>query len=327
MSDYNLLLDYYHSGDVAGNAYATSGSFTVPVSPPPLPTGRVYACIFNRSHQAIKFNMASPYIFSTYLKSAHNDYIRVLSQHAERTRYFSDTVHCTALNIDGNPYGECYEIELWAELISGTPDRNVDRLLQTKPFTWVSGRVAESRIDISQEENIANLAAAAVFNQDDSILVSAAAGSVGRWFYSELPLSISGNVFGIAASGFTDPNTIGGRINAIYTQEAVNNWVSHVGMSYDSSQTTLRFICWLEKNGEVYRSPQSITIIIIDSTDTEIASITAVDFISSGNFDGYIFKELTGISLDPDQTYAAIISITDDDAVVHTSGAAPITWD
>lgn len=282
---YNLLLDYYKSEEVN----------------PAVFTGRVYCLVLDRSHQAINFSIAAPYQFSAYLKSLHTAFVRPLPQHAQRTKYYYDLVSADDLDIPDCPYGEQYITEIWAEQVSGSPNRDNDYLLQTKDFIWVSGYLSEHRISVKQEDDIID------------------------------------GIFSKMISGvYTDLETFGGMVNSIY--EKTSNlpddpasavWVCHFAVAYDHSQSILRIAAWLERNGEKYSDSTNLEVIIIDSSETEIINASDSNFIASGEFQGVIFKQFPTITLNPDETYAAVIKITDGETppVEHISGAAPITWD
>lgn len=314
--DYNWLFSYYNP---CGSQCGTStGSIC---------TGRVYVNIFNRDNEAIDFN-ASPKIFDIF-NQTDDKFRKFLTTHAERTHYHYGLVHCSELEIPDNPYGEDYVVEYWCECVSGSPDRDADKLVKIERITWAADRVHESRLDISQVTSIAELAGIQVFVQEKAGTDNVA-DSWGEYFSNADNFCC--DTLANPISGYSG-GSVGECLNSIC--EKIGSWpssisgpqyVSHCAMSYDSEEEFLHLACWLELDGELQLDPLSYSVTMIDSDQNVIFTISGdeADLVDGM---GVFFKQIADIALTPDETYFATVTINDASDDPHTSGVGPVAWD
>lgn len=314
--DYNWLFSYYNP------CGGTCGSATGNIC-----TGRVYTTVLNRDNEAIDFD-ASPKVFDVY-DASDDRFRKFLTTHAERSRYWYGLVNCSELDIADNPFGEDYAIEYWCECISGTPDREADKLVKVDRVVWAADRVHESRLDISREQNIAALAGLATFTQQKSSSDSVS-GSWGEYFANadNFCCDTTEAIF----SGFTGGN-IGECFNSICDKIgnwpeniAETNYVCHAAFSYDTVTQFVNAACWLEKDGDLQLEPLSYQLQMIDSDGNVIFNVSGDQTDLQVGF-GVFFTQIANIDLVPDETYFAMITINDEDDNPHVSGVGPVAWD
>lgn len=313
--DYSWLFSYYNP--CGGDCGTATGNIC---------TGRVYVNVFNRDNEAIDMN-ASPKIFDEF-DASESRFRFFLTTHAERTRYHFNSIHCSQLDIENNPYGEHYTAEYWCECISGSPDRDRDKLVKIERVTWANDRVAESRLDISQEQNIALLTGLQVFTQEKAG-TDAVPDSWGEY------LSDSNNfccdTLVDMFSGFTGAN-VGACLQSICNKVgnwpdvmAGTQWICHTAIGYDTVQQMVHITAWLEKDGELQTTPLSMQYVLIDSDGDEIINISGDE--NDLQELGVFFKQVGGVELTPDEVYFAVITINDEDDEPHVSAASPVAWD
>lgn len=309
--DYNWLFSYYNP--------CTAGSDFC--------SGRTYVQVFNRDNEAIDF-AASPKSFDTY-SASDNRFAKFLTSHAERTHYRYGLVNCSELDIPDCPIGEDYTVEYWCEAISGTRSRVNDKLVKIERIVWAADRVHESRLDVSREAAIAQLAGLAVFTQ----LKSSSDSVPDSWGeYLSDPATFGADTTTNMFSGFTGAN-IGACFQSICNKignwpdtMAATNWVCHAGFSFDTVLSVMNLVCWLEKDGDVQLDPLTYQINMIDSDGNVIFNVTGnVADLQAGY--GAFFKQVSGVTLVPDETYYALVTINDVDDNPHVSAVAPVAWD
>lgn len=314
--DYNWLFSYYNP--CGSNCGTSTGSIC---------TGRVYVNVFNRDNEAIDFN-ASPKVFDIF-DMGEDKFRKFLSEHAERTHYHYGLVHCSELDIPDNPYGEDYVVEYWCECVSGTANRDTDKLVKVERITWGADRVHESRLDISQVTTIAELTGIQVFVQEKAGTDNVP-DSWGE--YLSLPENFCCDTFTNPSSGYSG-GSLGECFNTIC--EKIGNWpdtiagpqyVSHAAMSYDSENEFLHIACWLELDGALQLDPLSFQVVMIDSDGNEIINVTGDEADLEDGF-GVFFKQVADVALTPDETYFATVTINDAEDNPHISGIGPVAWD
>lgn len=116
---------------------------------------KIYALVFSRTNQALKDNGSGVRVMTNFLKSQQNAFAITLNEHAQRTKYYYLDLDAAQFSLLDNTFGEEYYLEIWRRELSGSFDRDVDVLEQTRTFQWQGGRLAESVLDPSQETRLA----------------------------------------------------------------------------------------------------------------------------------------------------------------------------
>lgn len=111
--------------------------------PPSCCVNKVYALVFNQSHQALKDNGSGIRTFQNYLQATHNDFAIILNEHAERTKYYFVNLGLGQFQIPATPEGQEYMLEFWRRELTGNFNRTEDILEQTRRFYW-SGDQSET---------------------------------------------------------------------------------------------------------------------------------------------------------------------------------------
>lgn len=98
-----------------------------------------------------------------------------------------------------------------------------------------------------------------------------------------------------------------------------------IAVAYDSSEMKLRCMAYYEKNGELQTDPLACSFSFISRGDTELINSSPATQLA--NAPGIFAWEQSAVSLDPDEVYAAVVTITDADGIEHTGVSAQVTWD
>ena len=292
---------------------------------------RVYALLFDRDSNALALSgaMYGMYEFSS---ASQNNFAIELTEHAQRTKYWYNSIPCSGIVLPDNDYGERYTLEFWCSYEGGNFSRTSDFLLKTKELTWLDSRVAESRLDQSQEASIASLCGAAVPTQQKSTTDSVG-GSWGEYWDDQLGLidgladsAALAAATGVPIFGSDGDQTLTEALSEIRTQLdtlAKTRYEAFVAMGYNSDVQRVTFTAWLEKDGELITDPESCTFLWQDREGNVIATTTREDPETTGVF----FWDQNMIDLEPDISTFVAVSIKDGDGVEHTSASAPVTWD
>lgn len=107
--------------------------------------------------------------------------------------------------------------------------------------------------------------------------------------------------------------------------EAVAAYKAELGVTYDSETSTVYFVAFLERNGELVTDPQQMEINWKARDNSTIANV--VQRTTMNNLPGVYAFSLSLMDLDPDQATPITVTITDADGVEHTSGSVSLTWD
>ncbi len=102
----------------------------------------------------------------------------------------------------------------------------------------------------------------------------------------------------------------------------------HMSVAYEPSTLTAKFMCWLEKNGEIVNAVDQCILLWENRTGTELLNTTK-DAATYMNTEGYFIFEAAGIALAVDSNSAVTVTIreTDTAATKHSSGHAANHWD
>lgn len=116
---------------------------------------RIYAMVFNEdSSKALKDNGSGVLVLTPYLESTHATFALVLTEHAQRTKYYSRAIANANLILAATPYGEKYSVEYWRRPDVGTFQRDQDILAETRPLYWDGLEEAASRLSQGQERKL-----------------------------------------------------------------------------------------------------------------------------------------------------------------------------
>lgn len=309
--DYNVLFNYY-SPCTGGSDFCS---------------GRVYVNWFNRDNEAIDF-AAAPKVFDTYTATDAR-FRKFLTTHAERTHYHYGMVNCSELDIPDCPIGEDYTIEYWCEAILNSPNRAIDKLVKIERIIYAADRVHESRLDVSREAAIAQLAGLAVFTQSKASSDSTS-GSWGEYLAD--PDTFGADTITNIFSGFSGSNvgtclqSICNRLGNWPDVMAGVNWVVHSGISFDTVLSVINLSVFLEKDGDLQLDPLTFQATLIDSDGNVIFNVVGDSSDLQPGY-GVFFKSISGISLVPDECYFMVVTVNDVDDNPHISGVSPVAWD
>jgi hypothetical protein len=117
---------------------------------------KVYALVFNRSHQALKDPGTGVLVMTNFVKAQQNSFAITLNEHTERTKYYYLDLDQSDFTLADNAFGSEYYIEIWRRELSGNFNRDQDILEETRRLYWAGGRIAQSQLDPSQEDRLAN---------------------------------------------------------------------------------------------------------------------------------------------------------------------------
>jgi len=132
---------------------------------------RIYALVFDAHGQALKDSGGGIYVMLPYLKSAHVQHAIVLSESAERSKYYSLALDNTLFTLPETPMGEKYTVEYWRRPTPGVLNRDQDILEETRDLYWSGLREVESRIDSTQEGRIGGMEVHCVLGYDSALQV------------------------------------------------------------------------------------------------------------------------------------------------------------
>lgn len=292
--------------------------------------GRIYAMIFDPiTNEAIDFSSSTPYELD-YFDGDQSRFARVIPQTPNRNRHYSEVLQCTAITLPDVGYGNYYTIEYWSEYISGSIDRSVDYFLGTDRLTWLSNRRAESRLDLSQAENIASLAAVEVWDYLRSLATTT--GSMGEYlanlqddfasyFMSHVLYSESSPEFtGTFEELILDLRE---RIERLPDEPASVRYEALCSVAYDTEIERITFEAWLEKDGVLQIDTLRAEVTLYNSAGTGIAAANS----TTPNAMGQFTIAVDGVPLSPDEVYFLVSKVRDSDSVDHSSGSSPVTWD
>lgn len=286
----------------------------------------IYCLLFNKDNEALLMT-SIPFSFGTFSGPNQTNFAIELSQHAQRTRHFENTLHCTGFTIPDNAYGESYTLEIWCKEVSGAVfDRTVDKLVEVQKLIRFGGENAESVLTEYQETLIGNKAACLNYNSNKGTVV---AGSWGEYF-DHLADTLSDAYASYPVTGATTSGTIKWAYNEILSKTslipediATTMHECHSGIGWDSANSILNLNCFLEVNGEVLTNPTSANFKILKDDGSTVVDTD----MGTPSANGVFFKAMASITLNPDRLYFALVSIVDNNAITRTSGSSPITWD
>lgn len=99
----------------------------------------------------------------------------------------------------------------------------------------------------------------------------------------------------------------------------------HIAVSYDSNTSELRCLAFYEKNGELQTDPLLCNFKLI--TREDVILINSNPSTQLTNQPGIFSWTQPTVTLDPDEVYAAVATITDADGIEHKSASIQVTWD
>lgn len=102
-------------------------------------------------------------------------------------------------------------------------------------------------------------------------------------------------------------------------------WQTQIHYSYDSETSEVRFIAWLEKNGQIVTDTQQVEVTWTKRDEDPIFS--TVQNTPMVECPGVFTWVAPTISLDPDEVSPMKVIFTDADDNLHTGYSASITWD
>lgn len=112
-----------------------------------------------------------------------------------------------------------------------------------------------------------------------------------------------------------------GRAVGIFTDEV--RYEAQVAISLDHETSTLRITAWLERNGVMQESLASCRLVITDRDGTDVLDDLKITTVLGHTG---IFAWEAVVALDPDESYSAVVTIVDVNAVAHVSASAVLTW-
>lgn len=286
----------------------------------------LYCLLFNKDNEALIVT-GLPFSFGTFSGPTQTDFSIALDQHAQRTRHYEKTLQCTGFVIPDNAYGEYYTLEFWCKEVSGGIfDRSVDKLIDTQKIIRFGGENTECLLSEYQETLIGNKSACLTYNNTKGSIVP---GTWGEYFdhlsdtlsdaYGSSPIT------GTVVSGTVKwmQNQVLSKVNLLPNDIATTMYECHSGIGWDSTNAILNLNCFLEVNGSVLVNPTSANFKIFKDDGTTVVDTD----MGSPSAEGVFFKAMAAVTLNPDRLYFALVSIVDNNAVTHSSGSSPITWD
>lgn len=121
--------------------------------------GKVYALLFNRSHQALKPNGSGVYVMTSYVKADHHDFAIALNEHPERTSYYYREVDEADFVLAASQRGSPYRLEIWVQEGTGDYDRDADTFLGVVDLVWDQEAVVLSELGIRGVDELAGYVA------------------------------------------------------------------------------------------------------------------------------------------------------------------------
>jgi hypothetical protein len=115
------------------------------------------------------------------------------------------------------------------------------------------------------------------------------------------------------------------QVNKIPPSPATANFTCYSAFSFDTEFLRLSCVMWLEKDGAVQLDALSATFELTNSSGDVIGTDTVAVIGDRGQFQGEAILAVDDINAD--ETYYAIIIITDADGVIHKTGAGVVSWD
>lgn len=117
--------------DIADDPFTASGA------------RRIYAMLFNPVNgKALDWTQPIPSL--TAFNGVQSTFAKVLPQDSVRTRHYQYSVLASGVSLPDTDDGFCYEVEYWAELVSGTQNRAVDLLIKVEKMSWAQASFREA---------------------------------------------------------------------------------------------------------------------------------------------------------------------------------------
>lgn len=111
----------------------------------------VGVCVFNEQHRALREISANNWQLDDYVKSSHDDFVIRLSEHAERTFFYSINLDSGNFTLPKTPDGEYYYLEFWHHEDDGTDfNRSIDNLLEHRRFIWDGSKRVDAKLGQTQ---------------------------------------------------------------------------------------------------------------------------------------------------------------------------------
>lgn len=309
-----LLLEYH---DIVGDSFLKGD-------------GRIYAMIFEPiTNKALQFSGSIPYTLQAF-DGDQGAFARVLPATPNRNKHYGEVISCTAFTLPDVGYGHYYTIEYWSEAASGAMNREDDYFLGTDRLTWLEDRRAESRLDLSQEIDLAERCGIYVWDYLKSLATTP--NSMGE-LIGGFPSTFAGLLLQkLIQSGSSPALTatfqdilldIWEDVARLPDNPAQARFESFCSTVYDTELARISFMCWLEKDGALQLNATKAEVKMRSVNGDVLAHLSSTTIGADGQFTFHA----DGIPLSPDEVYFARAILRDADGIDHSSGSSPVSWD
>jgi hypothetical protein len=309
-----LLLEY---SDIVGDSFLKGD-------------GRIYAMVFDPiTNKALKFSGAVPYTLQAF-NGDQSAFARILPPTPNRSKHYGEIISCTAITLPDVGLGNYYTIEYWSEAASGVMDREDDYYLGTDRLTWLENRKAESRLDLSQEIDLAERCSVHVWDYLKSLAITP--NSMGE-LIGGFPSIFAGLLLQQLIKSSASPALtatfqdmlldIWENVARLPTNPAEARFEAFCSTVYDTELARISFMCWLEKDGALQLTTTRAEVKMRDVAGNVIAHLSSIAMGADGQFTFHA----DGIPLSPDEVYFVRATLKDADGIEHNSGSSPVSWD
>jgi hypothetical protein len=130
---------------------------TLPDLTPSCCDNLIYAIVFDKDQRALKDNGFGVLVLQPYTEITHATFGIILTEHAERDRYYYNDLLDANFALPDNPKGECYHVEYWRRPVVGTFARSQDELRETRRIIVANKKLVDATLSLAGESVLANI--------------------------------------------------------------------------------------------------------------------------------------------------------------------------